>query len=410
MNTGFSDLFGIPFKTSKPIGRCKGEGMVNIIDPKIKDFNEYVDEVIRSKIKPRSAEWKRKKTTPPDFFQALGEEGLLGYRKEESGIRQIPWSEYIYFYRKMSEISGGLAIAAFVHSQCGVKALHSYGVPYQQQRYFYPGIEGKKIFAIANTEPGAGSDAASISMTAKETNDHFILNGTKAYITNGDNADTLVVTAITDPDARKKHRGISMFIVDGNSEGLTRRRMAKYGWAESHLSTLEFNNVKVPKENLLGDKNRGFYQTMEVFDSSRIGIAAIANGSALGAFRMSLKHNKKREIFSKPIFDHESKRAEYADRITMLQAGWLMVQKAAEVHERGGVFYYYASMAKLFNTEEGIKISHWAALNFPPRTVLDAHPVSQFMLDSNVALIGEGAPEVQRKIISENIDNILEDL
>ncbi len=308
----------------------------------------------------------------------------------------------------MAEISGGLAIAAFVHSQTGLKAVHSFGTPYQYQRYLYPGMEGGKIFAIANTEPGAGSDAASISLKAEDRGDHFLLNGTKAYITSGDIADVLIITGVTDIEASRKHKGISMFIVDGNSKGLKRRRMGKYGWVESHLATLELNDVMVPKENLLGEKNRGFYQTMDVFNSSRIGIAALANGSALGAFKMALDYNKKRDIFGKPIMDFESKRAEYADRMTFLQAGWLMVEKAAEVHDNGGDFSYYASMAKLFNTEEGMKISHWAALNFGARGILEGHPVSQYMLDSNVALIGEGAPEVQRKIISENLERILE--
>jgi butyryl-CoA dehydrogenase len=125
---------------------------------------------------------------------------------------------------------------------------------------------------------------------------------------------------------------------------------------------------------------------------------------------MSYDYNRQREIFGKPVFDHGTKRAEYADRMAMLEAGWLLVQKAAFMHDRGEVFHPYASMAKLFNTEEGIKISHWAALNFGARGILTGHPVSQYPLDSNAALIGEGAPEVQRKIISENIENILRDL
>lgn len=377
---------------------------------KVEKFRELVDVVIDNEIKPFMSSWRKRKTTPPEFYKTLGKAGLLGYRKETSGYRPIPWSENIYLYRRLAELSGGLAIAAFVHSQTGLKAVHSFGGPFQIKRYLYPGMDGDKIFAIANTEPGAGSDAASISMTAVKRGDHFILNGTKAYITSGDIADVLIVTAITDPDASKKHRGISMFIVDGNAEGLRRSRMSKYGWIESHLSSLDFKNVKVPMGGLLGEYHKGFYQTMEVFNSSRIGIAALANGSALGAFKMSLDHNRKRNIFGKPIFEHESKKAEYADRMTMLQAGWLMVEKAAKVHDSGKDFSYYASMAKLFNTEEGVKTSHWAALNFGARGVLEGHPVSQYMLDSNVALIGEGAPEVQRKIVSENLDRILEDL
>ncbi|MGA1847913.1 MAG: acyl-CoA dehydrogenase family protein [Thermoplasmatota archaeon] len=375
-----------------------------------RSFRQLVDLVIQDRIKPRLKEWRKERTTPRDFFTALGDAGLLGYRKGKGTVEAIPWLQNIYFYRELAQVSGGLAIAAFVHSQTGLKALHSFGNEVQRRRYLVPGMKGEKIMAIANTEPGAGSDAAAISMQAEERGNHYILNGTKSYITSGDIADGIVLTAVTDPDAEKPHRGISMFVVDGEAEGLTRSRMSKYGWVESHLSTLVLENVKVPRENLLGSRGKGFYQTMEVFNSSRIGIAAVAHGSALGAFKMSFDYNRQRDIFGKPVFDHGTKRAEYADRMALLEAGWLLVQKAAYMHDRGEVFHPYASMAKLFNTEEGLRISQWAALNFGARGILTGHPVSQYPLDSNAALIGEGAPEVQRKIVSENIENILKEL
>jgi alkylation response protein AidB-like acyl-CoA dehydrogenase len=375
-----------------------------------KVFRTLVDSVIEDRIIPNHVEWRKMKTTPREFFTILGENLLLGYNFKEGTISQIPWMDNIYLYKRLAQVSGGLAIAAFVHSQTGLKALHSFGSKHHFENYLGPGMKGEKILAIANTEPGAGSDAAAISLKAEDKGDHWVLNGTKSYITNGDIADGIVLTAVTDPNASKPHKGISMFIVDGETEGLKRIRMAKYGWVESHLATLIFEDVKVPKVNLLGKLNNGFYQTMEVFNSSRIGIAAIAHGSSFGAFKMAYDYNRKRGIFGKMIYDFESKRAEYADRITILEAGWLMVQKAAYQHDNGHEYLYYSSMAKLFNTEEGQKISHWAALNFGARGLLSGHPVSQYPLDSTAAMMGEGAPEVQRKIIAKHIDDILEGL
>ncbi|MGA1822799.1 MAG: acyl-CoA dehydrogenase family protein [Thermoplasmatota archaeon] len=377
------------------------------------DENEFIDnvrDVMERRIKPRVKEWRKAKTTTREFFRILGEEGLLGYRMKGDSIEMIPWSRNIYFYRELAEISGGLAIAAFVHSQTGNKAIHSFGNEYHRDRYLIPGIGGEKILGIANTEPGAGSDASAISLRAEDMGDHYLLNGSKSYITSGDIADAIVITAVTDPHAEKPHRGISMMVVDGDSPGLTRNRMDKIGWVESHLSTLNLEDVEVPKENLIGAYNRGFYQTMEVFNSSRIGIAATAMGSALGAFRMSFEYSNRRRIFGRTIFEHESKRSEFADRITTLQAAWLLIQKAAFRHDSGRDYSYNASMAKLFTTEEGSLVSHWAALNFGARGILEGYPVSQYPLDSNAALIGEGAPEVQRKIISENIEAILNDM
>lgn len=381
------------------------------MDPELTDdersFRREVDHAIGNEIRRSSQKWKKEGTTPREFYKALGNSWLLGYRWKDAEIKQIPWSQNIYFYRELARISGGLAIAAFVHSQTGLKAIHAFGTKDHWKHFLLPGMSGEKILAIANTEPGAGSDAASISLDARDMGDHFLLNGTKSYITSGDIADAVVLTAVTDPQAERPHKGISMFLVDGELEGLERLRMKKYGWDESHLSTLIFKDVKVPKERLMGKLNRGFYQTMEVFNSSRIGIAAIANWSAMGAIKMALDYNKKREIFGRTVFDHGTKRSEYADRITMLQAGWLMVQKAARMHDMGEDFSYYASMAKLFNTEEGMRISQFAAMNFGARGYLQGHPISQYPLDSSAALMGEGAPEVQRKIIAENIDEIL---
>ncbi|MGA1820005.1 MAG: acyl-CoA dehydrogenase family protein [Thermoplasmatota archaeon] len=374
------------------------------------EFLEHVREVIEKRIAPEYPEWREDKTTPRRMFEIWGDEGLLGFREENGEIKQIPWLQNIQLYKELSAFSGGLGIATFVQGQLGNQALFLYGNDEQKEKYLKAGIEGRRLFAFANTEPSAGSDASAIRLTAEDKGDHFLVNGMKAYITNADFADDIIFTAVTDPDAEKRHRGISMFIIDGDAEGLTRMRLKKYGWKESHLCTLRFENVKVPKENMLGKPGRGFYQTMEIFNNGRIGVASLAFGAALGAYKHALVHARKRKAFGKTLFQHESKSNEFADKLAHLQAGWLLIQKAAFENDKGRDFKHFSSLAKHYNTEEGMQISLWGAITLGARGVIEQNPISDFPHDSLVSIIGEGAPEVQMKIISEHIEEILEGL
>lgn len=375
-----------------------------------RDFISNVKSVLEEKIKPKRRGWMEQNTTPKSMFQLLGESGFLGFISEDSEVKPIPWQKNIHFYKEIAQVSGGLAISAFANSQLGLQSQYYFGTDEQKVKYLHPGLSGNKIFSFANTEPGAGSDAAAISVLAKDEGSEFVINGTKAYITNGDIADHIIITAVTHPENPKKHSRISMFIVDGDSKGLKRIRMKKLGWAPSHLATLTFDNVAVPKENLIGKLGRGFYQTMQIFNTSRIGISALALGTSLGAYKHALRHAKNRKVFGSTLFSHQSKRNEFADNITRLEAGWLLVQKAAFLKDTGKEFRFNSSMAKLFATEEGLRISQWAAETFGARGILETNQVSEFPLDAKAALIGEGAPEVQKKIVSEHIDEILDSL
>ncbi|MGA1847847.1 MAG: acyl-CoA dehydrogenase family protein [Thermoplasmatota archaeon] len=373
-------------------------------------FLEHVRRVIAERISPEYPDWRENKTTPRRMFEIWGEEGLLGFREDNGEIRQIPWLQNIQLYKELAAYSGGLGIATFVQGQLGNQALFLYSNDMQREEYLKQGIRGERLFAFANTEPSAGSDASAIRLTAEDKGDHFLVNGMKAYITNADFADDIIFTAVTDPQAEKRHRGISMFIINGDAEGLTRIRLKKYGWKESHLCTLRFENVKVPRENMLGERGRGFYQTMEIFNNGRIGVASLAFGAALGAYRHALVHARKRKAFGKTLFQHESKGNEFADKLAHLQAGWLLIQKAAFESDKGRDFKHFSSLAKHYNTEEGMKISLWGAITLGARGVIEQNPISDFPHDSLVSIIGEGAPEVQMKIISEHIDEILNGL
>jgi alkylation response protein AidB-like acyl-CoA dehydrogenase len=377
---------------------------------KEKEFLNKVRRVIKERIAPEYPEWRKNQTTPRRMFEIWGEEGLLGFTEDGDDLKQIPWLQNIHLYKELAAFSGGLGIATFVQGQLGNQALFLYANREQREKYLRSGIVGKRLMAFANTEPSAGSDASAIRLKAEDKGDHYLVNGMKAYITNADFADDIIFTAVTDPDAEKRHRGISMFIINGNAEGLTRIRLKKYGWKESHLCTLRFENVKVPKENIVGRLGRGFYQTMEIFNNGRIGVASLAFGAALGAYKNALVHARKRKAFGKTLFEHESKKNEFSDKLAHLQAGWMLIQKAAFESDNGRDFKHYSSIAKHYNTEEGIQISLWGAITLGARGVIEQNPISDFPHDSLVSIIGEGAPEVQMKIISEHIDEILNGL
>ncbi|MDG6225685.1 MAG: acyl-CoA dehydrogenase family protein [Candidatus Thermoplasmatota archaeon] len=382
------------------------------LDPSAEEiaFREHVGRTIKERIAPRYPEWRDNNTTPREMFEIFGEEGLLGFSEADGSFRHTPWLQNIHLYRELAAYSGGLAIATFVQGNLGNEAFYLFGTDEQKREYLSPGIRGRRLFAFANTEPYAGSDASMIKAQAVDMGDHYLVNGSKAYITNADFADDIIFTAVTDPKAERPHKGISMFIVPGDSVGLTRTRMKKYGWKESHLCTLQFDDVKVPKENVLGKLGRGFYQTMELFNNGRIGVASLGFGAALGAYKHVYKHAVKRKAFGMTLIEHESKRNEFADNIARLQAGWLMIQKAAFEADRGRDFKQYASLAKLFNTEEGMRISLWAVITMGARGVIMPNPISDYPHDSLVSLIGEGAPEVQKKVIAGHLDDLLDAL
>jgi alkylation response protein AidB-like acyl-CoA dehydrogenase len=372
-----------------------------------KNFVKNVRDVLNNSVKPQLKTWYDEDIKQPEMFRMLGEAGLLGFTHEYENVEPIPWQQNIYYYREAARISGGVAIASFAHSQLGCHAFHLFGSQTQQSKYLIPGAEGKKIIAFANTEPSAGSDASAIEISARKDGDGYLVNGTKAYITNGDLCHDIVFTAVTHPEAEKPHRGISMFTIESNAEGLERTHIKKFGWSPSHIAVLKFKDVKVPKENLIGEPQRGFYQTMQIFNASRIGLSALALGTALASYEQAYGHARKRQLFGKALIEHTSKRNEFAEHIAQLEAGWLLVQKAAYLKDSGMEFRFNSSMAKLLCTEEGQRIAQWAATCFGARGILASHKITEYPMDAQAALIGEGAPEVQKKIIGENIETIL---
>ena len=213
-----------------------------------KAFRAKVRNFVDTEIMPNVSAWLKENRMPREMFESFGRHELLGFTDGQNGIQSIPWLQNIHLYKSLAVANGGAAISAFAHSQLGNQALHFFGNDAQKRDFLIPGMQGKMILAFANTEPGAGSDAAAITLAAEENGDKFILNGAKTYITNGEIADRIIVTAITDSSQEKRHARISMFIVDADSPGLTKKPLEKHGWAPSHLTALSFKNVEISSE------------------------------------------------------------------------------------------------------------------------------------------------------------------
>jgi alkylation response protein AidB-like acyl-CoA dehydrogenase len=251
---------------------------------------------------------------------------------------------------------------------------------------------------LGNTENLAGSDVAGISMTAEKVDGGWVLNGTKAYVTNGYMADLGVITAVSDPKAARNSR-LSMYLVDLNAAGVSRKKLNKQVWIPSDLTRLTFKNVFVPADHLLGTRGRGLQQVLEIFTNSRVPISALTLGGAVGAFNLAVSHMQKRKIFGRLIMDHQAKAFETSDYHTGIESARLMIWKACWDIDQGRDFRQTASMAKYLSVEVAREVTLWAADIFGAASVVEEHPVHKYPMDTWGAALGEGTQDVQKLVI-----------
>ncbi|MFP5213101.1 MAG: acyl-CoA dehydrogenase family protein, partial [Acidobacteriota bacterium] len=226
----------------------------------------------------------------------------------------------------------------------------------------------------------------------------WLLNGTKSYVTNGYIADHVLVTAVTDPDASRNRR-MSMFIVDLNSEGVSRKKLNKQVWIPSDLTRISMKNVFVPAENLLGERGKGLQEILEIFTNSRLTISGLTLGTAVGAFELGFNRAKNREIFGKKIFDFQAKAFEAADLYSRIEASRLVLYKACAAKDRGDDFKLESSMAKYLTVEIARQTGLWAADLFGAASVIFDHPIHKYPMDAWGSSLGEGTQDVQKLVI-----------
>jgi butyryl-CoA dehydrogenase len=294
------------------------------------------------------------------------------------------------------------AVVMSVHTSVGTYPIYLFGDEEQKQKYLVPLAQGKRIGAFALTEPSAGSDVSTLQTTAVLKGDHYILNGSKIFITNGGIAGSVIVTAMTDKS--KRHRGISAFIVEKGTEGFSIGSKEKtMGMIGSDTSELVFEDCRVPKENLLGKEGMGFKIAMIALDGGRIGIAAQALGIAEAALSESIKYAKEREQFGKPIARFQAVQWMIADMACEIEAARMLIHHAAYLKDKGLNFSSAAAMAKLKASETARRTTIKALQIHGGYGYIKDYPVERFFRDAKVTEIYEGTSEVQRLVIASNL-------
>ncbi|WP_029287651.1 acyl-CoA dehydrogenase [Pedobacter sp. R20-19] len=357
----------------------------------------------QQELKPGVIERDEHQKFPAEQVKKLGELGFLGMMVSEkyngSGLDAI---SYVLVMEELSKIDASASVVVSVNNSLVCYGLEAYGTEEQKEKYLKPLASGEKIGAFCLSEPEAGSDATSQSTTAEDKGDYYLLNGTKNWITNGNSASTYLVIAQTHPELR--HKGINAFIIEKGMEGFTiGPKENKLGIRGSDTHSLMFNDVKVPKENRIGEDGFGFKFAMKTLEGGRIGIAAQALGIAQGAFELATQYAKERKSFGKPISEHQAIAFKLADMATQIEAARLLVYKAAWLKDQGLPYTQAGSMAKLFASKVAMDVTIEAVQVHGGYGFVKEYHVERLMRDAKITQIYEGTSEIQKMVISREV-------
>ena len=340
---------------------------------------------------------------PDEAVKKLGEMGLMGipYPAEYGGAG-LDVLSYAIAVEELARVDAGAGVILSAHVSLGSWPIFAYGTQEQKRKYLVPLARGEKIGAFGLTEPNAGSDAGGTETTAVDRGDHYVLNGGKIFITNAPKADTYVVFAVTTPDIGT--RGISAFIVEKGWKGFEfGDHYDKMGIRSSSTAELIFNDVKVPKENLLGREGDGFKIAMATLDGGRIGIAAQALGIAQGAYESAVEYAKERVQFGKPIGFQQAISFKLADMATKLRCARLLVYSAADLKERHEPYGMESAMAKQYASDIALEVTNDALQIYGGTGYLKGMDVERMYRDAKITTIYEGTNEIQRVVIASHI-------
>ncbi|MEG0764995.1 MAG: acyl-CoA dehydrogenase [Pseudoflavonifractor sp.] len=357
-------------------------------------------EFIEAEVRPIAASLDEEERFPEELLPKMAELGLMGIPVPEAyggvGMGNL---EYAMAVEEVSKACASTGVTISAHtSLCSWPILH-YGTEEQKQKYLVPLASGETLGAFGLTEPSAGTDSAMQKTTAEDKGDYYLLNGSKVFITNGFYADTYVVFAMTDKAAG--NRGITAFILEKGMPGFTfGNKEHKMGIRGSATYELLFQDVKVPKENMLGELNKGFKIAMNTLDGGRIGIASQALGIAQGAIDEAVKYTKERVQFGQAISKFQNTQFTLADMQTRVDAARLLVYRAAASKDAGRPYASEAAMAKLFASEAARDVTCKAVQLFGGYGYTRAYPVERMMRDAKITEIYEGTSEVQKMVIS----------
>ncbi|MDB4917620.1 MAG: acyl-CoA dehydrogenase protein [Gemmatimonadetes bacterium] len=384
---------------------------------------EMVREFARDEVAPVAAKFDADSIFPWQNVKRMGELGLLGVPwPEEMGGAGFDLLSYMITIEELAKVDASTGLTVSAHTTLGTSPIVNFGNTGQKTRYVPLLASGKVLGGFGLTEPDAGSDAGGTRTTAVKKGDHYVVNGSKRFITHGSVGEIFIVTAVTDPSAGTK--GISSFIMTKPTSDLDKvkelgighdaslpamkgfragKKEDKLGWRASDTAELIFEDVEVPAENLVGEEGKGFINFMKTLDSGRIGIAALSLGIAEGAYEEAVKYAAVRKQFGKAIAEYQGISFQLADIATEIEAGKHLMFHAAWLAQHGKPFSKEAAMAKLFCSELAMRATTKAVQVFGGYGYTKDYPVERMMRDAKICEIGEGTSEIQRIVIGRHI-------
>ena len=373
----------------------------------VTDEQQQIAEAVRAfaqeRLKPFAEQWDKEHRFPKEAIDEMAELGLFGMLvPEQWGGSDTGYVAYAMALEEIAAGDGACSTIMSVHNSVGCVPILRFGSEQQKEQFLTPLASGAMLGAFALTEPQAGSDASSLKTRARLDGDHYVLNGSKQFITSGQNAGVVIVFAVTDPDAGK--RGISAFIVPTDSPGYQVARVEdKLGQHASDTCQIVFDNVRVPVANRLGAEGEGYKIALANLEGGRIGIASQAVGMARAAFEVARDYANERQSFGKALIEHQAVAFRLADMATKIAVARQMVLHAAALRDAGRPALVEASMAKLFASEMAEKVCSDALQTLGGYGYLSDFPLERIYRDVRVCQIYEGTSDIQRLVIARNL-------
>jgi len=367
------------------------------------ELKEMARELADKRIYPIAEEMDEKGETPRELIDECAELGYFGFTvPEEYGGLGMSATAFMGVLEEICAACAGFGIMLSVHNSLTCEILKLFGSEELKQKYLPDMAAGTKIGAYCITEPDAGTDVASLKTSAVLDGDHYVINGTKSYVTNGAFAGVFIVFAVTTPDIG--HKGISCFLVPADSDGLmVGKAERKCGIKASDTREISFSDVKVPKDHMIGPEGNGFRQAVTILNSGRIGVSFQAIGIAQAALTEALKYSKERKQFNQPIANFQAIQFKLADMAMKIDAGRLLAYRAAQLKDLGEPCHREASMAKLFCSEMANYVANEAVQIHGGYGYIKEYAVERYFRDARVTELYEGTSEAQRMVISKDL-------
>jgi alkylation response protein AidB-like acyl-CoA dehydrogenase len=363
-----------------------------------------VREFCEREVRPHAKKWDAEERFPHELVPKLAELGLLGIRiPEEYGGAGLDTLAYAVCVEECARVDGSLALTVASHNGLGTSHILSFGNEEQKQRYLPKAASGEWLAAWALTEPGSGSDSAALRTTARRDGDHWVLNGTKMFITQGSVGGFCVVLCRTNTDVSAQ-RGITAFVVDRGTPGFSAsKKLEKYGCRSSDTVELTLDDVRIPDSQRVGEVDQGFYDTMKILDRGRVSIAAMALGLGRGALELAVRYAQERRAFGRAIADFQAIQWKLANSKTELDAAELLIHRAATLCDAGKPYSAEAAMAKLYASEAATRACNESLQVHGGYGYTREFDVERHLRDVKICEIGEGTSEVQRMVIAKHM-------